>query len=63
VDTAGLQFRLDIINLAFSCYLQIQFFNQQLFGQTFFNLHLHKEGLDVEAIGCFSLSTLVSADE
>jgi len=26
-----LQFRLDVINLAFSCYLQIQVFNQHLF--------------------------------
>ena len=26
-----LQFRLDVINLAFSCYLQFQFFNQHLF--------------------------------
>ena len=26
-----LQFRLDVSNLAFSCYLQFQFFNQHLF--------------------------------
>jgi len=35
--------QLDIINLAFSCYLQIQFFNQQrLWADDFQIQHLHK---------------------
>ncbi len=31
VRSYQLQFRLDVSNLAFSCYLQYQFFNQHLF--------------------------------